>query len=154
MTNREKLDAPRHVLASLPRRPNTRGSSGSRTSLTRRERSDMGRVIFNKYAHDMYLNESMKCLESILDLVEDGKVSDLAARALKCVDAAIIGEEPRNCDIGSPQGQRNRWEKFCDRHYVPDENGGDCGDCPLAKMNNKPRECSFAWMHLPFRDEK
>ena len=51
---------------------------------------------------------------------------------------------PRNCDIGTPEEQTKRFQKFCLAH----NNCSKC-DCPC---NNNDGGCQIRWALLPFME--
>ena len=68
-----------------------------------------------------------------------------AVDELICRIQALEDRPKRNCDIGSPKEQNERYGKFCHAHLSP-ENG--CGGCPL---NGEPC-CELAWAQMPYEE--
>ena len=57
---------------------------------------------------------------------------------------AALAAPPRNCDVGTPEEQEDRFRRYCNSR------GTFCGDCPL--YNNRRGECRFAWAQLPYTE--
>ena len=63
--------------------------------------------------------------------------------AHKAVNAALAAT-PRNCDIGTPEEQSERFDAHCQKHM-------GCLTCPLReKDGGVPKHCEFAWAQLPY----
>lgn len=65
---------------------------------------------------------------------------------------AALSAPPRNCDVGTPEEQSERWEKFCSEHHKKWIGGkiptGPC-DCPCYEGNS----CnSFLWAQMPYEE--
>ena len=67
------------------------------------------------------------------------------------VDAALA-KPPRNCDVGTPEEQEKRYEKFCDSHkWVDDDGLYTCSSqCPLYKK----LDCAVHWEQMPYEAEQ
>ena len=75
----------------------------------------------------------------------DGGVDDF----LKCVDYAksALSSPPRNCDIGTPEEQAERFHSFC-------ESNKQCGDvysCECCQLNSI-EDCELAWSQMPYEE--
>ena len=55
-------------------------------------------------------------------------------------------KQRRNCEVGTPEEQSARFDRFCHDHRSPEKG---CGDCPL---NGRPC-CELAWAQLPYESE-
>lgn len=74
--------------------------------------------------------------------------SDIAVHAVERVEAALAAEVsvvPRECDVGTPVEQAERYRRFCNSFIR-------CDDCPLSRAAsaldaNVP--CALAWAHTP-----
>ena len=69
---------------------------------------------------------------------------------------AALAEPPRNCDVGTPDEQSERFENFCLKHIgCAEETGGrHCVGCPLEKASrNITQRCELYWAHLPYESE-
>ena len=61
--------------------------------------------------------------------------------------------KPRNCDVGTPEEQRSRFDKFCDSHSWDEIDGAHCSSsCPLYHGNCSRCE-SFEWAQMPYEAE-
>jgi hypothetical protein len=57
---------------------------------------------------------------------------------------------PRNCDVGTPEEQRERFEKFCSKYETRHEGEAYCSKrCPLSKCDTIIL-CVLKWAQLPF----
>ena len=66
-------------------------------------------------------------------------------KAHEAVDAALSAP-PRNCDVGTAEGQYARVRAFCKRHKV----GLRCVDCPVNGM--LPKNCALIWSQMPYEE--
>jgi hypothetical protein len=109
---------------------------------------------------------SSKLKEAVSRLVreiEDGMLvevsskfeCDLAKTLLVDVKSALA-EPPRNCDVGTPQEQIKRWEKFCQEHHEYWKPGKSLTaiqrcNCPCHEGNG----CNyFIWAQMPYEEVK
>jgi hypothetical protein len=80
---------------------------------------------------------------------------DLAKTLLVDVKSALA-EPPRNCDVGTPQEQIKRWEKFCQEHHEYWKPGKSLTaiqrcNCPCHEGNG----CNyFIWAQMPYEEVK
>lgn len=62
----------------------------------------------------------------------------------------------RNCDVGTPDEQTQRFEDFCLKHIgCAEEMGGrHCVGCPLEKASmNIIQKCELYWAQMPYEKE-
>jgi hypothetical protein len=64
---------------------------------------------------------------------------------------ASLSTPPRNCDVGTPEEQEARFNKFCFSYYNINNVDCTCGTCPLKE--NVKGICEFAWMQMPYENE-
>lgn len=64
--------------------------------------------------------------------------------AFRVVDEALAAP-PRNCDVGTAEEQKERFEKFCESQPTV-----NCDGCHLA-MNYA---CEFEWAQMPYEPQK
>ena len=57
---------------------------------------------------------------------------------------SALSEPLRNCDVGTPEEQQERFKDFCRR-----EDGGTCLCCPAASFE----DCVLGWAQLPYESE-
>lgn len=64
----------------------------------------------------------------------------------------VLQMQLRNCDVGTPEEQERRFEKFCDSHkWVSDDGTNACSsDCPLYKTV----DCTLHWAQMPYKAER
>lgn len=68
------------------------------------------------------------------DIVRIGNARALLAEAL--------AEPERECDVGTPEEQSERWWKFCNKHFIQSPAKDNCAKCPIRGTN---RHCEFVW---------
>lgn len=57
---------------------------------------------------------------------------------------------PRNCDVGSPEEQRERFEKFCLKYETRHEDEAYCSKhCPLSECDSIVL-CVLKWSQWPY----
>lgn len=70
-----------------------------------------------------------------------------AALALPC----------RNCEVGTPEEQAQRFDSFCVSHYTPPNKDGvvpDGCDCPCY-VRGKGKGCNaFVWAQMPYVEKE
>lgn len=60
---------------------------------------------------------------------------------------AALSIPPRQCDVGTPEEQSERFKKFCFDHQAP---WHGCTNCPVL-MSEK---CALTWAQMPYTEEK
>lgn len=81
---------------------------------------------------------------------DDGYWNGLASIcALVGKAKAALAAPPRNCDIGTPEEQAQRFLRFCLGHQ-PKE--GDC-TCACPAFVGKDVDCHFSWAQMPYESE-
>jgi hypothetical protein len=68
---------------------------------------------------------------------------------------AALAEPVRNCEVGSPEEQQERFDEFCVSHYTPPNKDGvvpDGCDCPCYVRGKGCNE--FAWAQLPYVEKE
>lgn len=73
-----------------------------------------------------------------------------ASQTLPIIDAALAAP-PRNCDVGTAEGQEGRFMRYCNSHYRPNEVDAECRDCLLSSHRIT---CEFAWAQMPYEEKK
>ena len=64
-------------------------------------------------------------------------------KAHEAVNASLAAP-PRNCDVGTQEGQSARFDDYCRKHM-------GCLTCPLReKDGGVPKHCEFAWAQMPY----
>ena len=68
----------------------------------------------------------------------------VTVEGLMSVVNTALAKPPRNCDVGTPEEQAERYEKLCDSHTC----GSICSGsgCPLYDYDCSP----FAWAQMPY----
>lgn len=69
---------------------------------------------------------------------------------IEAILKAALAAPPRNCDVGTPDEQARRFERFCNR-YDHDCTGCPCEDMGCASLS----DCFANWSQMPYEaDEK
>lgn len=66
---------------------------------------------------------------------------------------AALAAPARNCDVGTPDEQAERFENFCLKHIgCAEETGGrHCVGCPLEKASRSiTQKCELYWAQMPY----
>lgn len=100
-------------------------------------------------------SEIRKMLDSIVQTVSmiaytAGIGSKIAGMATQIIDeiTAALAAPARNCDVGSPIGQTQRFRKFCAEQGLPGRHG--CFGCQFQKSKAK---CEFLWAQMTYKKE-
>ena len=106
------------------------------------------------------LREALEAAKNFVDNVGKAALSDnidaiticqCAAKLSGRIEAALA-EPARNCDVGTPEEQRERFSNFCTNNTDPEDiDGWRCDKrCPLYKDHPN---CGWEWLHLPYASE-
>lgn len=93
------------------------------------------------------VNEELEDLKAISDEVR----ADFISIRGWCDHA--LAKPPRQCDMGTPDEQSERFENFCLKHIgCAEETGGrHCVGCPLEKASkNITQKCELYWAQMPY----
>lgn len=103
-------------------------------------------------ANDMKaMREACQKMLDLLMLRGDGNVRcvltwDEFNESQKMLRAAIA-EPIRNCDVGTPEEQSDRFADFCDSH-------SGCSQCPVKSLwsfaNGHKPSCGVLWAQMPY----
>lgn len=76
---------------------------------------------------------------------EDGQSMPSPCSAIIRMRNALSANPIRNCDVGTPEEQKERFEEFCD-----DEKGDrqHCRNCRLCNA----QDCELAWAQMPYEE--
>lgn len=90
--------------------------------------------------------DTRKLKRLLCELVEadifDGGLINKTISAIENARRAL-SKPPRNCDIGTPDEQSERFDAHCRRHM-------GCLTCPLREADGSvPKHCEFAWGAMP-----
>ena len=66
---------------------------------------------------------------------------------------SAIAAPPRNCDVGKPEEQQDRFREFCRRHFDARECGlgRSVAKCPAYQGGKNP-DCSLWWAQMPYEE--
>lgn len=67
-------------------------------------------------------------------------------RLLEIMDAALLEQPVRNCEVGTLEEQAKRFTEFC---YKNRNVRRCCGDCPAFNREGFA-ECELAWAQMPY----
>lgn len=79
---------------------------------------------------------------------EDGRSVPSLCGAIIRMRNALSANPIRNCDVGSPEEQFERWWAFCGQF---DE---DCTGCPYGGCNRTMAYCFAKWGQMPYETQK
>lgn len=92
----------------------------------------------------------MEILNKIPDGCDyDGLVDEVADELCDLRESHVnsaLSAPPRNCDVGTPEEQAERYENLCDSHTCGSICSGSC--CPLYDYDCSP----FAWAQMPYEE--
>ena len=65
----------------------------------------------------------------------------------------VLQGVPRNCDIGTPEEQQDRFREFCRRHFDARECGlgRSVAKCPAYQGGKNP-DCSLWWAQMQYEE--
>jgi hypothetical protein len=103
------------------------------------------------------MREALELLNQLFDSCVLGTHSEMTADEMDKVDElyfktkAALAAPPRNCDVGTVEEQKERFERFCDEHWGSNGRRGDCCEnCPIYAYRSR---CSLAWAQMPYAEE-
>lgn len=59
-------------------------------------------------------------------------------------EVTISATPRRNCDVGTPEEQLERWHVFCNQYDA------DCTDCPCGRNSYSLTFCFAKWAQIPY----
>ena len=98
--------------------------------------------------------EILSYIESFHKYITPGKGKKLTALfavadTIRNNARAALAAPPRNCDVGTPKEQDERFHRFCVEHRT-----GSCAGChnPVGDYTcaNGIRECALVWAQMPY----
>ena len=89
--------------------------------------------------------EILSYIESFHKYITPGKGEKLTALfavadTIRNNARAALAVPPRNCDVGTPEEQKQRYDSYCFSR--------GCGNCPLFDEEG----CNFAWAQMPYEE--
>lgn len=86
----------------------------------------------------------------LLGVINGGSTSSL--KCLTVIENALVDSPARNCDVGTPDEQAERFEAECKRY-------DHCTPCPIYAAwgefrEGKPKSCQLIWAQMPFAQPK
>ena len=117
---------------------------------TREKSSQVGNAAKTREALDAITRIDTRRLKRLLcelveaEILDGGQIN----RTISAVEKArqALSAPPRNCDIGTPGEQSERFDAHCRKHM-------GCLTCPLReKDGGVPKHCELAWAQLPYEE--
>ena len=65
-------------------------------------------------------------------------------KAAQDMSKAALSAPPRNCDVGTPEEQAERFQWFCDTR--------PCDCCTLKNKANETLDCAIHWAQMPYKE--
>ena len=100
----------------------------------------------------------LEALDKLLNFLRWVYAQDYPVSRDKLADAIDIGVSalaapPRNCDVGKPEEQQDRFREFCRRHFDARECGlgRSVAKCPAYQGGKNP-DCSLWWAQMPYEE--
>ena len=103
------------------------------------------------------LSDATSVLEDILDAFSRGEGGVYKSDVAEAIDnaRAALAQPRKNCEVGTPEEQSQRFDAFCVSHYTPPNKDGvvpDGCDCPCY---TRGKGCNaFAWGQLPYVEKE
>ena len=104
--------------------------------------------------HRNYLCPYLEKLDEAANMALEGYQKDypVDVAAIIADDRKAMIKPRRNCDVGTPDEQAERFENFCLKYIgCAEETGGrHCVGCPMEKASkNITQKCELYWAQLP-----
>ena len=92
-----------------------------------------------------------EALRKIMGLFRDIDLTiDCPENEAYAIAAKALSAPPRNCDVGTPKEQDERFKAFCASYWHPNNVDAECAGCPINEMAGA--ECEFAWAQMPYEE--
>lgn len=103
------------------------------------------------------LLEITRQLEPIVKYMHPNKAEHIglttvfaASEPIYKIAKSALAVPPRNCDVGTTEGQTARYNKFCDKNKTTERS---CGDCPAySAYAILKKDCRLAWAQMPYEE--
>lgn len=82
--------------------------------------------------------------------VNDTRPHDAKGYEINDIITEALAAPDRNCDVGTPKEQEERFKAFCASHWNLNNTDGECAGCPLNERTGA--ECEFAWAQMPYKE--
>lgn len=124
--------------------------------MTRKEAAKFARL--EKRRHEPSNAAAMReALKRLLNLAyevqdlnsEDGPKTSVPTQFIIEVTKSALAAPPRQCDVGTPEEQAERYEVFCLKYFAQYSSVRPCSDCPFAGQEDS---CQFAWAQMPYEE--
>ena len=97
------------------------------------------------------MRDALEKADAVLSLISksawfiDANFSETKAviEAVNAIEAALSAP-PRNCDVGKPEEQAERFQGFCDTR--------PCDCCTLKNKVNETLDCAIHWAQMPYEE--
>ena len=74
----------------------------------------------------------------------DGTVDPPALKEIYEIAGTALSAPPRNCDVGKPEEQAERFQWFCATR--------PCDCCTLKNKVNETLDCAIHWAQMPYEE--
>ena len=99
------------------------------------------------------LGKILWCLEWMFNNTDDKSVQSHLVEPIALAKAALA-ETVKNCEVGTAEEQRKRFNEFCDEHSWDEVDGAHCSlSCPLYHGDGA-RCDELEWAQMPYEAEK
>jgi len=75
------------------------------------------------------------------------EVFESCCNMLRLLKYALDSAPPRNCDVGTPEEQTERYKRFCATHYRANDIDAQCDACPCT---SERWDCELEWANMPY----
>ncbi len=87
------------------------------------------------------MREALEAISSAISVKGNVAMTKLSTFDIKRLAEAALAAPPRNCDVGTPEEQHERFAEFC-------KEVDDCAYCAIPGLTSG--ECALLWAGLPF----
>ena len=105
----------------------------------------------NRLGNAARMREALEKADAVLSLISKSAwFIDASFSVTKAVIEACneiedaLAEPPRNCDVGTPEEQVERFQWFCDTR--------PCDCCTLKNKVNETLDCAIHWAQMPYEE--
>ena len=105
----------------------------------------------NRLGNAARMREALEKADAVLSLISKSawfidanfSVNKAVIEAVNAIEDALSAP-PRNCDVGKPEEQAERFQWFCDTR--------PCDCCTLKNKVNETLDCAIHWAQMPYKE--
>ena len=105
----------------------------------------------NRLGNAARMREALEKADAVLSLISKSalfidanfSVNKAVIEAVNAIEDAL-SVPPRNCDVGKPEEQAERFQWFCDTR--------PCDCCTLKNKVNETLDCAIHWAQMPYKE--